>query len=428
MIADKKTTRGTANRAGRFFGLALTVPVLALASGCDSLLDVSNPGQITVEALNDAKLAETLTLSAQGDFECFFTNYIDVAGVWSGELYSTHAVRVSDILMSRNSGFVGEPAGEGCRGSAMSLAGLPLHVARVQAEEAVRRIQGFPAGSVANANFLIGKAQVYGGFAYQIAGETFCEVVFDGGSKQTRAEAWQIARQRFTSAIENLTGVTGANAAEAAMLVHAARIGRARANLNLGDRAAVLADASVIPVNFVFNSTHSAADARRYNQQFERIRTARWRSVAVEYRNLTVGGMPDPRVQVQFTGPALRGSDPHWAALKYTSLAQPIPIASWREAQLMIAEVEGGQTAVAAINRLRATHSLPQFSSTNQAEIAAQVQEERRRELFLQGTRIGDMLRWGTPFKTGLDPRGAVYGTFTCVPLHEREIVNNPNL
>lgn len=94
----------------------------------------------------------------------------------------------------------------------------------------------------------------------------------------------------------------------------------------------------------------------------------------------------------------------------------------------MIAEVEGGQTAVNIINRLRETFDLPPFSSTDEEEIRAQVREERRRELFLQGTRIGDKLRWNEPWATGVNQRGEPYSDRTCIPLVTQEILGNPHI
>jgi hypothetical protein len=116
--------------------------------------------------------------------------------------------------------------------------------------------------------------------------------------------------------------------------------------------------------------------------------------------------------------------------MKYTSRATPIPFATWKEAQLMIAEVEGGQTAVGIINTLRDFHSLPHFSSTDPTEIRNQVLEERRRELWLQGTRMGDMLRLGIPFPTGITPAGEVIVEDTpwCFPTMQAERLGNPNV
>jgi hypothetical protein len=153
-------------------------------------------------------------------------------------------------------------------------------------------------------------------------------------------------------------------------------------------------------------------------------------SVSSSYLNLTVGGVADPRVRVRDGGGAT-GFDrltPIWYQLKYGSRAAPMPFATGREARLMIAEARGGQDAVAIINSLRATHNLPAFSSTDPAAIRAQVIEERRRELWMQGTRLGDMLRLNLPFPSGSLPRGSVYGTLTCMPMPDQERLGNENL
>ena len=95
----------------------------------------------------------------------------------------------------------------------------------------------------------------------------------------------------------------------------------------------------------------------------------------------------------------------------------------------MIAEVEGGQTAVGIINTLRDYHGLPHFASTDPAEVREQVLEERRRELWLQGVRHGDMLRLNIPFPTGVTPAGQVIVETTpwCFLTQEEEKLGNPN-
>jgi hypothetical protein len=128
------------------------------------------------------------------------------------------------------------------------------------------------------------------------------------------------------------------------------------------------------------------------------------------------------------TGDALTAN---WRQDKYQSPATPVPIATWEEAQLIIAEVEGGQTAVNIINALRAPHGLPTFASTDEAVIQAQVREERRRELFLEGQRLGDMRRLDiAPFPaTGTAyNKGGTYGDARCFPLPDVERRNNPNI
>jgi len=410
--------------------MALAIPLLGGAA-CDSLLDVSNPGSIKAGDLTDPALAATLSRSVQGDFECFFTNWIEVSSMWAGDIDNVTGTRVSDQVGLRDLAVFSDQGGQDCRGSSTSIAGLPLHTAIRQAENAVALIESFPDATVPERNYMVAKAMVYAGFAHQIAGESYCEPSFGGGPIVTRQDAWRLAEQRFTTAIERARLVTsGPNVARAVEATQAALVGRARARLNLGNTAGVLADASLVNQNFVFYSTHSGSSPRLRNQVFERVGFARQRAVSTPFRaRSTLNGVPDPRVRWEARGPAERSAQVFYAQLKYTSFDAPIPIASWREAQLMIAEVSGGQVAVDVINRLRATHGLPQFSSTTATAIAEQVREERRRELWLQtGSRIGDMLRWNEPFRSGPDELGRVYGNLSCIPIHMQERVGNPNI
>jgi hypothetical protein len=139
----------------------------------------------------------------------------------------------------------------------------------------------------------------------------------------------------------------------------------------------------------------------------------------------TIDGVPDPRLPIRFHGSHPNGPEVWYEQRLVLSEDQDIPFASWREAQLMIAEVEGGQTAVNIINMLRSTHELPDFSSTDDIEIRDQVREERRRELFLRGTTLGDDLRWGTHvnWPTGHNAVLQPYGTETCIPIPELEVL-----
>ncbi|HVS61656.1 MAG TPA: RagB/SusD family nutrient uptake outer membrane protein, partial [Gemmatimonadaceae bacterium] len=147
------------------------------------------------------------------------------------------------------------------------------------------------------------------------------------------------------------------------------------------------------------------------------------------------GTVPDTRVAVTNAGKF--GTDtrtPLYIQTKYASSSSPIPIASYKEAQLIIAEVAQGQTAVNIINALRTARGLPTFSSTDPVAIAAEVTESRRRELFLEGQHLFDVRRLNLP----LDPaagipystvylKGGNYGTERCFPVPDVERLNNPN-
>jgi starch-binding outer membrane protein, SusD/RagB family len=108
-----------------------------------------------------------------------------------------------------------------------------------------------------------------------------------------------------------------------------------------------------------------------------------------------------------------------------------LPIATWREAHLIIAEAEGGAEAVSRINTLRTHHGLPQYTGpTTTAAIRDLIIQERARELYLEGHHLNDLRRFdlpntpavGTPYR-----QGGSYGSVRCFPLPAVEKNNNPN-
>jgi hypothetical protein len=118
-------------------------------------------------------------------------------------------------------------------------------------------------------------------------------------------------------------------------------------------------------------------------------------------------------------------STPFWRQLKYTAADAPIPIASYAEAQLILAEASSDPTEkLEAINRVRALSDVPAFAGTVTDDV---IIEERRRQLFSEGHRYVDMLRKDLPFQSGTNRKGQTYSDLTCVPLPDVETLNNPN-
>jgi hypothetical protein len=86
------------------------------------------------------------------------------------------------------------------------------------------------------------------------------------------------------------------------------------------------------------------------------------------------------------------------------------------------------------INELHSRAGIPAYNGGGASadQVLAQVIEERRRELFLEGHRLGDIRRYqlplnpppGTPYLTG----GGEFGTQSCFPLPDVERINNPNI
>jgi hypothetical protein len=145
----------------------------------------------------------------------------------------------------------------------------------------------------------------------------------------------------------------------------------------------------------------------------------------------------DPRIASTSTGQV--GTDGFTVVVypnKDATADAPIAIAKWSEAQLIIAENDVASSnlpaAIAIIDTLQARAGQPAYSGAVTATaVTAQIVEERRRELWLEGHRLGDLRRYNLPFKpaTG-SPYGAggTYGSQTCFPLPDIERINNPNI
>jgi len=273
--------------------------------------------------------------------------------------------------------------------------------------------------------------RAYGGYADLLLGEGMCEMTMDNGPKMTREQVFAIAEGRFTDAITRATAVNDQS------ILNMARVGRARARLDLKKLPDAAADAILVPAGFVRNAEFAEGGVATRENRFYNL-TARnlYLSVSAPYRNLTVNGVPgavpDPRVKVKdLAKKASDGVTPMWQQQKYIADlgGSPIPIASWNEAQLIYAEAVGGQAGLDAINRVRTANGVPTLAGpapTGQA-FTDLVLEERRRQLFSEGQRYGDMLRYNLPFTKGTTLRGNTYSDLTCVPLPDVETRNNPN-
>jgi len=267
-----------------------------------------------------------------------------------------------------------------------------------------------------------------------LLGESMCSAAINVGPELTPAQLFAEAKIRFDSA------VVSATAANDATTLNMALLGRARTLLDLGDVAGAGADAAKIPSSFVLNMSTDAVNVRRENFSFISINQNSWSTVDASFRGVTINGAADPRVAVTNSGRNGTASGTQvWTPDKYNALASAMPIARYAEAQLIVAEAKLAANdlagAVAAINVVRASRpGVPAYDGTGQtaAQIKAQIIEDRRRELFLEGHRLGDLRRYNLPFLPAAGAAyttgGGVYGTQTCLPLPDVERVNNPNI
>jgi len=407
---------------GRFAAAAL---IGVTVTACDSLLDVTLPGQTPAEALDNPASSALLVSSAQGDFECAFSNYALLSGIVAGEIMGAQSSLSMIPYQRRNVRPIDTGFGEdGCGGPS----GLytPLAVARFTADDAFQRLEAFSDAEVPNRARLMARAALYGGFAYTIFGESFCSAAFDGGAEVQTSQIFELARDRFTTAIQLATQAGDDETLNAAL------VGRARVLLPLGQPAAALADAEEVPEDFELVVTRSSAEQGRRNDIYVQNNQSRAQSIDVKFWDQEWMTVSDPRVPVTNTGEkGIDGLTDLAVQGKYDSEGASIRLASGVEALLVIAEVEGGSRAVDIINDLHDAAGIPGFTSTDPAEILDHIIEERRREFFLEGRRMGDLRRFGgfSEAAGGVHPfNGDQYGGTQCFPIPDIERNLNPNL
>ncbi len=415
-------------RAGRLLRgvkIAAALAVTTVVAACDSLLEVEAPSRVAAEDLEDASFAELRVTSTVGDFDCALVNYIVTTGVVVDEFIGAHTASAEGFDYDRRT--VDEFRQQYATRECGSLGAIyqPLSTAIWQADQAITLLNSFSDADVANRATLIQTAQAYGGYGQVLLGEGFCTAAINLGPELTPNEVFASAEVLFTAAIGGPD----------AQLANMARLGRARARLNRGDTGGALTDAQAIPVGFIQNAQYSEAVTRSYNLVYSRNGLGQTNSISPQTRDLTFGGVLDPRTAVVNTG--LTGGDGEtivWTQQKYLSLGTPIPIARYEEAQLIIAEIQLGQPAVDIINVLHAAAGLPAYvpiDVNDATEILDHVIEERRREFFLEAHRFWDHRRMLIPFDPVVGtpyPKGGFYGDTRCFPLPDLERDNNPNI
>ena len=419
-MRDGRLFRGPSpiRRASRLGVLLLTVG----SSACQSLLEVTSPGQLETSTIETPSNAALLAGSVAAEFQCAFAKYIAASSLIGNEftvsVLTTHWWSFDQRQLA-DQGSGPTWANATCENSEPGIY-TSLSVARSMGDKTLQLLDGWTDAQVANRGALLAKTAVYTGYTYALMSEAMCSAVFDEGTEVTAAQIRTRAEERFTRA---MALATTANLPD---IVNMARLGRARVRLGAGRKAEAAADAQLVPAGFVMNANYSDASTRSENRIFALNNRRSFVSVESIYRGLTFNGVPDPRVAIVDAGRV--GSDgrtPLFLQTKYATGSSPIPIARAAEARLIIAEnaVATGSlsTAVNEINALHTAAGLPLYGGGTASQVLAQIVEERKREFFLESHHYGDAIRYqiaafpapGTPHKFG-NVHGA---NLACLPL-----------
>lgn len=351
--------------------------LVLLGVGCEGFLDVDHPGTLTQEDLDGPDGIRVMVSGAYSGLQAGLDDLVLYGGAFTDEL--DHVGR-RGLLRFFDARAI--PEGHG----ALLTAYAELSSARLLADLVIERTAGDPEGAGA----LRAEALLYAAFARALLADAFCLVTIDEGPPRTPDEVYQESEGLFGQAIE------AAGETAAPDLMAAARVGRARVRLHLGDRAGAAADAETVPEDFVMALDYTSHSPREEN--VVHLWTIVLQEVSVGERFRNVAGVAqcssDPDREVEscpFPTPAVGadGETPLYVPLQYPDEGSDIPLASGVEAALIAREARGED-----------------------------VREERAVRLFLQGRRLPDGRRYGL-WRAEDGQR--------CFPLPAREKQANPN-
>ena len=430
-------------RKARWATWATVLPMLVVPTACETLRDplsVEPVSRIPVVVAEIPANAQLLSDGAIADFDCAFGSYTAIGGLVGEEfIYAQQTASRSPYDRRNTSKDDADYAVNACNSGSPGVY-TPLQVARASNENLIRLLNlwtdeevaagsGFP-----NRTNLIAIASAYAGYSFVLLAEGFCTMAVSyvnpdnsityGGQIQ-RDSVFRLAIARFSEAITAATTVNNVPIRTMAYL------GRARAKLNLADYAGAKADALQVPAGYVRTVTASdAADTRRQNRVFnENSATNRSVSVGQPYRS-----MGDTRVPVVATTSVSATGILHYYQTKYATRGTAFPLATYEEAQLIIAEADiqanSLLTALPILNASRTRGGQPvPFTGVTQADYRAELIDQRRRELFAESHHLGDIIRYTislTPAAGTAYHFGGNYCNQICLPLPSAERLNNP--
>ena len=424
---------------------ALAVGVLTASAACsiDKILKVQDLDVATPGSLNTAAALPILLGGAVSNFHAAYigtgnvnesSGQIGYGGLLSDEL------RSSDTFPTRNQ--VDQRTIQLDNGSNESQFIL-LSQARAAAQIATTKYRALDPSDPGMA-----LAYALDGYSTILFGEDYCSGVpfstlTDAGATVygqplTTTQIFERAVAKFDSAL-GAPGVT-------AQYKNLALVGKARAQLDLGQYAAAGATAAQVTAGFVYNIESSITTSNQYNGVYTfNINTKRLTLSDTEGTNgLDFLSSNDPRVTWKDTSSqAFDKTTNLIVQRKYGKRDSPAVLASYTEAQLIVAEAAlaagnyaGVNGTLQILNALRAT--VPGLAPLTAAVGATAQQDQLFRErafwLYLTAHRLGDLRRLvrqynrtqDTVFPTGQFFKGNDYGTDVNFPVPKVE-ENNPN-
>jgi len=465
---------------GRAARLAVVLAAIGALAGCKGLLDVTNTGAVDGSKLTDIQYISMLTNSVVGEYQ----RLSDWNGVYeakfAGEV-NNHMTFFEELDIGyRNISDGGKILGNGTYVLAIYN---PIHRVRWLADSVASRIKTWE-GDSAGRDLRLARVLAYGAYAYTYLGEQICSSPINLSKPYQPAEIFaQFALPRYDEAITvavaakqwattkapdvSWTAAALAQyAAGADSIANMARVGAARTALDLNDKAKAITYASAVTPVWVSDASPgfqfwSQFLADKITNRFYSLLTPSGSHELSLYKlplggvydtvakKLVGGAVGDPRVAQQpltaydgIRNVPVPMSTPAFSTYNATAAGAQVDkgmgirIASAIEARYILAEAQGktGAGNIAFLNARRALASMPAVdASISDAAYRDAVIEQRARDLFLDGHRLGDLRRYKQFYGLDLYPHGTYptsttvqYGTQECFPIPVGELQGNP--
>lgn len=390
--------------------LVLLAAATTSAVACD--LTVTNPGPVQDSQLNTPGALPPLVNGMSGDLSAALGGYL-----------TRHAVTTDELTEAGNFTPDNFYAAGVIRPEDTNADWAAMQSARWSAEDGLRRMQTVR-GPAFETDTITPWAYLWAGFANRLLGENTCAAVIDGGPPQSDTVYFVRAESLFTRAY------TLAQTRKNTTVQNAALGGRAAVRAWQGNWTGAVADAALVPTNFVFNAVFSTNTTREQNTLAANTVSSRQVSV---FGTVYAKTKADPRTPWDTVKTAAggvqvgqNGSTPYFLQKKYTTLGALVPLTKGTEMLLLRAEaaLRAGDvtTAMSLINQERAAYNMSALTATSASGAQTILQAERGSVLWLEGRRLWDLRRWQVAGTSTF-----LTGRATCLPPSAIEQGSNPN-
>jgi hypothetical protein len=453
----------------RLAGAACAAAACA-AAACNDFLQVANPAQAEIAQIADSSNALLLVNGVLREMADMVGRSALYGAVLSDEARAFHSNASYAPIDLRNFNNSSDIIGQI----------YPfIQRARFAGDTVADRLKGWR-GEASARDLQYARMRAVAGYGYTMLAENFCRAPVGGGPSIEPPDLLRAGLTRFDEAIEvaraaRRAATTAGGRASADSVWGLALVGAARTALDLGDRARAGAYAQQaidsipggfeyrvyfaegipvtpgLPVNPFWNamgSPQAAANPNTVNTSttggFTYQQGSLWLAV-----DTTFQGLNDPRVPQTQTRviPLIGGTARVVVANKPRSFGgfvfdtvrfagtamtpgASIRVASTLEARYILAEVQaaGGNPApaLAFVRAQQQANRQPLTTDGSTAGVLAALRDQKRREFYLDGHRLGDLRRYKAQYQVDQFTSTAGFGSVECFPIPTSETNSNP--